>query len=41
MKALFSQRQHSNWIDVSSELLYSVVDAYDPDPGSPPQKNSE
>lgn len=29
MKALFRDRQHPGWIDLSASLLYSVVDAYD------------
>ena len=29
MKALFPDRQHPGWIDLSASLLYSVMDAYD------------
>jgi glyoxylase-like metal-dependent hydrolase (beta-lactamase superfamily II) len=29
MKAIFHDRQHPEWIDLSASLLYSVVDAYD------------
>jgi glyoxylase-like metal-dependent hydrolase (beta-lactamase superfamily II) len=32
MKVLFSDRRHPNWIELSSELLYGVVDAYAADP---------
>jgi hypothetical protein len=28
MKAAFPDRQHPEWIDLSAELLYGVVDAY-------------
>jgi glyoxylase-like metal-dependent hydrolase (beta-lactamase superfamily II) len=29
MKAIFHDRRHPEWIDLSASLLYSVVDAYD------------
>ena len=31
MQASFPNRRHPNWIELSSELLYGVVDAYDAD----------
>jgi glyoxylase-like metal-dependent hydrolase (beta-lactamase superfamily II) len=30
MQARFSERQNRNWIELSSELLYGIVDAYQP-----------